>query len=68
MEAMRALGINPAYVACPAERPEGLDEPVVREPDGDLTDAEFAALEPALPPEPIKQRRDNGDLLVDVDY
>ncbi len=52
MEAMRGLGIDPALVPCPGERLERPVDPAVREPDGDLTDAEFAALEPALPPEP----------------
>lgn len=52
MEAMRGLGVDPALVPCPGERPERPVEPVVREPGGDLADAEFAALEPALPPEP----------------
>lgn len=52
LEAMRGLGIDPTLVPCPGERPERPIEPVVREPDGDLTDAEFAALEPVLPPEP----------------
>lgn len=52
MKAMRGLGIDPALVPYPVERPEQPVEPVSRESDGDLTDAEFAALEPALPPEP----------------